>query len=76
MLDKAVRLCFFSQEDRVAIAGEMALVLANLNADYNFDVNYSVVNTDSILPWVATTTYQDLPRAKRRANSNIFGVSP
>ena len=60
----------------MAIAGEMALVLANLKADYNFDVNYSVVKTDSILPWAATTAYKDLPRDKRRANSTVFGVSP
>ena len=56
MLDKAVRLCFFSQEDRVAIAGEMALVLANLKADYKFDLNYSVVKTSSLIPWAASTT--------------------
>ena len=60
----------------MAIAGEMALVLANLKADYKFDVNYSVVNTLSLIPWVATTTYQDLPREKHRANSNVPGVSP
>ena len=56
VLDKAVRLCFSSQEDRVAIAGEMALVLANLKADYKFDLNYLVVKTSSLIPWAASTT--------------------
>ena len=60
----------------MAIAGEMALVLANLKADYKFDLNYPVVKTGSLIPWVASTTYQDLSRAERRATSNVPGVSP
>ena len=60
----------------MVIAGEMALVLANLKADYKFDINYSVVKIDYLVPWVASTTYQDLPRAERRATSNVPGVSP
>ena len=71
VLDKAVRLYFFSQEDRVVIAGEMALVLATLMADHKFDPKYLVVKTGSLIPWVASTTYQDLPRAERRATSNV-----
>ena len=52
------------------------MVLANLKADYKFDLNYSVVKTGCLIPWVASITYQDLPRAERRATSNVQGVSP
>ena len=55
----------------MAIAGEMSLVLANFMADHKFDLTYSVVKTGSLIPWVASTTYQDLPRAERRATSNV-----
>ena len=57
-----MKLCFTSQKDRVEVSGEMVLELANLKADYKFETEYSVVDTNSFDTWVPSAKYTELPR--------------
>ena len=69
VMDRAVRLCFTSQQDRVEVSGEMVLELANLKADYKFETEYSVVDTNSFDTWVPSAKYTELPRDIRQAKT-------
>ena len=61
--------CFDCQGDRPEIAGEMVLALLELQADYEFDPVYEVVDIDSIKKWTADKPFEKLPRIKMTTDS-------